>query len=463
MLEQNRTNGIIATMKKTHYTPYLYAIYFFLGWLAQPTVEAAQECDLMFTTGIYSQFNHQLKGYLQRNLAYYPELSQTNPDDNRLTLIHYLLAPLPDQLAAQRVYHQNFLIALRQLAGRDLSQFDDRTSRLICDLNHWIFLGPNLMPPMQAFLTQNLPWPEANMAMPEATRALYRTIKSDPRFNSCTRASVNDGLLNGNLPSYLFTYDNLKQTRVIRLATQAKDLSFFETLFAPARKGIYEEFLFHIDDFRHQSKIHLYVNLMKRQGEERRKTHQLEKFEAEEPALVLITLDKNSPFYYQSGKYRKVRDAFLFQELFLWEMFRLNSPFYWSKKIEAKDWQQTCRTILKDIHRHFFDNREALSVHERRDFIEIAYLKMLDALLKKIEPDAVNISCKHCMDRGPSLFALLYAEQVLKKGHGLTQIERDRLLTQLFAAPILLHNRSSYQDRIERFISALERLQSSSL
>lgn len=448
-------------MRSVKYTPYLYILCFFLAWLAQPTLEAVQECDLIFTSGIYGQFNHQLKGYLRRNLAYYPELSQARSDDNRLALIHYLLTPLPDQLAGQRAYHQNFLLALRQLALRNLSQFDDTTSRMVCDLNHWVFLGPNLMPQMQEFLTQNLPWPEASAALPDAARALYRTVKNDPRFNSCTRASVNDGLLNGNLPSYLFTYDNRKQTRVIRLATQAKDLSFFETLFAPARKGIYEEFLFHIDDFRHQSKIHLYVNLMKRQGEERRKTHQLEKFEAEEPALVLITLDKNSPFYYQSGKYRKVRDAFLFQELFLWEMFRLNSPYYWSKKIDAKEWQQTCRAILKDIHSQFFDNRADLSVRERRDFIEIAYLKMLDALLRKIEPDAVNISCKHCMDRGPSLFALLYAEQILKKGQGLSLAERDRLLTQLFGAPILLHNRSSYQDRIERFLSTFERLQGS--
>lgn len=344
----------------------------------------------------------------------------------------------------KREMHAQLIMGLRESIKKDPCKN--------AHLAHWLFSKPDLMPAMEKFLFSKVPYP-AEVDLIKSIRITHETIRQNVELrNSFGEPEIDDGLLHGNLPSYLFDY---KTSRVIRMANAACDVPWYKRMWLLPENGVFEEFQCHIDDFSKQGKLHLYVNLMKRYGNERAKTRQLENYEKIAGGLALVTFDKNSPFYLQEENFEMPSEAF--KSEFMENLFAPKGNFYWSKKLDPSAWKTTCKTLLDEVHLNYFNNTDTLGMEERQDFIELTYLALIDRLITHFEPQIVNITCKQSMDRGPSLYTLLFAKQLLSQ-HQRLEDETKRLLTYLFAPPLLVHNRSSHTTRIERFIAALERM-----
>lgn len=412
--------------KKPFLLIFLFLSLFFLGVFVAPNFrEEIHECDNIFLSGLYDRYRNGLKEFL--------DSQQINP-----------LAPE----ASSRKSHEQFVRKLRKALSEKRVDYSP--------LIEWIYTAPSLTEPMQNFLISEALMVDSILGIEENFSLLLEKCRGDSRFkNNYGKSKNDDGFLHGNLPFYLYDYGNCK---VIRMANQAKDLSFYEKFFTPPSKGVHEEFHSHIESFNRSGKKHLYINLMKRHGIEWKKTGLLERYEAISPGLVLVTLDKNSSFYMQTKG--QTEDSAQFKKQFLEKIFDPKGNFYWSKKLDLDFWKKSCHEIVEKTHQEFFSEQTFFTVHEKKDFIEIAYLKIIESLIEQFNPELMNISCMKSMDRGPSLFSLFYASQKLKEGRKISEIQPE-LVTWLFATPLLVNNRPCHASRINRFVSALQRIEAS--
>jgi hypothetical protein len=179
-------------------------------------------------------------------------------------------------------------------------------------------------------------------------------------------------------------------------------------------------------------------------------THSLEALESQCDNLYFVTLDKNSSFYKQEKeKYPDQWESASFKEAFLTHMFSDN--YFWSKHLNLPIWKEELREIVNQEHQSLFQNAEMLDRKEREDLIEISYLEILNHLVDKWHPSSMNITCRQGMDRGPSLMVLW----MLQKG----MMSKSEIAALLLAPPLMHHNRASHASKVERFISAAQRLE----
>lgn len=292
-----------------------------------------------------------------------------------------------------------------------------------------MFLGVDLTPSYEDFLYAQVP-PFLEGDFFEYLKTTFTDLKS--RYPKSKTTLSNDSYSEGNLPFLQFELSGIK---VIRMGLPMIETSYFQSLFFPP--SINPEFV----RFIRLQKRHLYVNLMKREGLEGPASVALEALELKEPKLAIVTLDKNSDFYWQKGNYPDT--AAEFKSLFLKKLTDKKGAYYWSYHLE--NWPSQLEEILEDVHRSYFPQNDLFTKEERQAFIELAYLEILDRLTQSLLPSSLNITCKHAIDRGPSL-AVLWQ---MKKG---AATERQ-VTALLLAPPLLMHNRMSHKARLDRFIA----------
>lgn len=425
----------------------------FLFYRMNPSQKASiHECDNIFSSDVYTEFQQQLTAFVENDLATHPFLKSEHPK-----LVQFVTLLLEPQSKDLRYYHTSWLTSLRTQLNLLGEQPSDELNRFFLRLDHWLMTSPDLTKSIENFLFTKFALPKYKEDYASVIHSYHHQIlHSSPNFYSFKAPAYDDGYLYGNIPSYLFSLNNPKKTKVLRMANFAKDLPLVKSLFLPPKDGIQPEFVQYIEQLGDGK--HLYVNLMKRKGKESRKTQQLENFEATQASLILVSLDKDSTFYWQARNYANLNDAERFKTAFHQNLFRKSGNYYWSNKIDLNAWAKDSREILDEVHRKYFSSRPFLSVKERTDFIELSYIAMIDRLVLKFEPECLNISCKHSMDRGPSLTTLFYVGELFKQGKGLF-LGHPKIITMLFSPPLLVHNRRSHTSRIDRFASALERMQ----
>ncbi|KAF3362161.1 hypothetical protein PHSC3_001226 [Chlamydiales bacterium STE3] len=408
------------------------------------------ECDNVFSSPVYNSFKNQMLAFIVNDKCQYPLFYEKNSSS-------LLLNALFNSALKPREYHENWVEALRRELRFISPTTPSETVQFYRRFCQWLMTCPELTPSIQEFLYQKYIFPTSQYDTLELISHYHQKISSDSSlFNPYKHPRLDDGFLFGNLYANLFKLGNSQKTQVIRIPNCAKDVSLLSSFLIPPEQGVHEEFSNYITHLGDQK--HLYVNLMKRRGKELKKSRLLENFEASQKALLLVTLDKDSSFYWQSFDDSKSSEAQVFKETFIHHMFKEKGDFYWSKKLNREEWQKECRELVNNIHAQFFANRPFLQNQERKDFIELSYLAIIEALVFKFQPSCLNLSCKQSMDRGPSLTTLLYVEHCLKRGDSLEECHGE-ILTMLFAPPILIHNRHSHDSRIDRFLSALRTLQ----
>lgn len=292
-----------------------------------------------------------------------------------------------------------------------------------------MFIGVNLTKAYENFLFSQIPCYEKGDFFGYLSHSLA-LLKENPRFQKSKTTLTNDSYAEGNLPFLQF---QLGQTKVIRMGLPIVEAPYYQTFFFTPK--INPEFLAFV---RSQDR-YLYVNLMKRSGLEGPFSHALESLEEIEPTFAVVTLDKNSDFYWQKGDYPESSQEF--KGLFLKKMLDPKGDYYWSKhlKLNLKD-------LLEEVDIAYFDRKDKLSRPERKDFIELTYLEILDHLKETLAPSTMNITCKHAIDRAPSLAVLWQLKHHLAN--------ENEVAALLLAPPLLMHNRTSHQARLDRFISA---------
>ena len=275
---------------------------------------------------------------------------------------------------------------------------------------------------------------------------------------------ANDPLLYGDMPFFLYEWRNSKKTKVIRIPNMARDYMEFVDGEIQFESKINEEFYHYLKVLTKKKQKQLYINLMARHAESRdeAKTSLIEKLELDPEiadSIIVVTLDrsKSSDFYMQTGIYKGQNDSAHFKRDFYERMIDPEGEYYWSKKIAGNSWNLRLKEILDIVHTQFFDDAPSMTFEERVDFIELTYLHIANKLMSFFEPDFLNISCKNTIDRGPSLYTLTHADQLLESGKKFEDIYEE-LVSSLLHPPAAFHNRNGHLFRIMRFDSALDRL-----
>lgn len=390
-----------------------------------------EECANEFITAFYNDYHSQLKNFINT----YPDIQQICNSSNTIhRLVLNINQPLENAVHRRKV-HENFVDEWRLLIQSPHKENLD----FIRALTNWIYLKPDMK---QATIDYFAPF----KSDPVNLMRVFKALRQNKAFSRAPHETTHviDQYRNGNLPSLLFTLNNDSQTRVLRMGYPLDTINRKHLPWITPEA--YPEFLF----FLQNQTGHLYVNLMKRNGTESSASKALEKLEKKLPGFFIVTLDKNSNFYWQSKNQSVDLLADDFKNQFFNHLTNFNGDFYWSKHLEQDKWGHQLKRIMENVHAQYFPDKDSLNAQERQDFIELSYLKILDALVEQLQPASMNITCRQCMDRGPSLYVLWMLEK-----NAITSSEIPDLL---LAPPLLIHNRPSHPSRVTRFISAAQRI-----
>ncbi len=416
------------------------------GWLTFKIFPPIEEGKNVFDSPIYSHYRFKLKQWVANHPAY--ETVKILP----LTVYQKKVKALLDEIdkqpgtpQEQRASHEALIKKIRELSvlSQNLNQEEQEHRKFFEEMIHWLFLEVDLKPQMQDFLYRYVNPPKEDVLI--YLQEIQKRLHARQQFNGIKQqAFYEDQFLQGNLPSFVALLNN--QTKLIRLGQPV--CQNFRLLWWCLSPQISPEFLLFLNKHPH----HFYVNLMKRKGVEGPLTHALETLENKNDHFYVITLDKNSSFYWQRNpEYPEEIESKDFKQIFLDNMCSSKGNYFWSKYLDASIWKEELKKMIHQVHASIFHHQEHLNRKERQDFIEITYLLILDHLVDKWNPPSMNITCRQGMDRGPSLMVLWLLHKRL--------LGKEDIAAVLLASPLIIHNRSSYASRIERLTSAAKRLE----
>lgn len=455
-------------------------VFFFLALLAVAALSAkkvfltektpSRECENLFASSLYDAYHLKLKSHLQRQPGYETVKEGTTELDRQMQqLLAAIDKPLGDSPTEKRAFHEAFVGELRKAAAQANAPVTEKelpAQQLFQSTIRWLFLEASLGGEVTVFLQDQIlprdPGKPIFDYLVDAQEELHDRLKA--KRQKVKGTPPEDHFLSGNLPLLISSIptrnepqglnalpsavDSQKVNKPVQLIRIAQPLlapSFFVRLISSAVPA--PEFV----QFLQQQESHLYVNLMRRQGSEGKLSTALELLQESIPHLHVVTLDKDSDFYWQRGKYEtELIDSDAFTKMFIDEMSYPGGRFFWSQDLEEKEWLTALKGAVESTRQEHFGRQLSLSRGERLDFIELTYLKILDALVSALQPVSMNITCRQSMDRGPSLMSLW----LWKQG----RLDEETLTTLLLAPPLIVHQRTCHLSRLKRFISAAERL-----
>lgn len=421
-----------------------FSIFPFL--LSEASSQALQDYELIFKSRIFTAYTEQLQAFLEQST----DKQTLNPEFS-------LIKVNPSSLKERQALYTLWMQKLRtQLYQQHLSEPTVRSLHQLC---YWRYTQPYLLPVYWNWLQQfgshySLDLEKSPNALLNQLSTLTQEILQDERLVSFCESESLDPHLIGHLPSFLY---QLNTTRFIHTARTVID--------SPDHRSsqVVPEFLGYLKQLKQEGQTHLYINLMLRTSKTKASCQALEALEKHPEVgdvIQVMTLDKTSNFYWQKAEFsQSTQQAGEFKQVFLTHLFddSAKGTYKWPCQIETKDWHSSCQAILDKVHDFYFDHQPIFSKQEREIFIELTYLHLIEEVLQRYQPTYCNISCKHSVDRGPSILAIFYAYQRLKEGHWI-QEDNKMLLTILLAPPLISHQRSPHTYRIQRFQQTFKQL-----
>lgn len=283
----------------------------------------------------------------------------------------------------------------------------------------------------------------------EEAKAAYFRIYAELGDQSLTHHQLFDPLHWGNLP-YIWTSLQIDSTKtdLIRMPAATRD--------TPNGCLIAEEFASFVRSLERQDRRHCYVNLMNKHcGNEQRRSQTLSNFareclKANQSNFIFASLDKNSP-QYLSGNCSKSKTLHL-QQL-------RESVHHWLLDPYFNQWPLPEDELRNQVKDALAQTEEILHLPENVDqnlcraFYDCAQTEMLRRLMKQFRPHTMNISCKNCIDRGPSQQVLL--SSWLDRLQNRPFFDSARAVC-LLAPAWLVSGRAMQKDRFERCFDALK-------
>lgn len=442
----------------------------------------------LYLSELPAAFRGQVRSYVTRTLWQYPHLLRLSLGKEEAKSRYQkqtadFLILVREQGSDLRAWHERFIRSFRDLTkgeqeaatplSRDIAAFLDAFAI-------WVFSEDDLSDVFLASFereTRFQPIQDQTREHLDIKKLLgdaYEQHRLQPKYVSYDKENyLTETILEGNMPLVVARYDLPgKKVPIVRSGTMVRDLANKENLQKHPEIDMSPEFTYYLLAQAKRGKTHLYVNLMrqiplpsKKHDIEDKRTRLIQQLESEPAtgkAARVITLDKNSQFYYQEGPFSTLKEADQFKKQFLANLTEQgpNARYYWSQHLDAKRWKETLSTIIEQVHQRYFGAKAELTDDERKGFIEVTYLKIVEAATQQLNVDVVNISCRYCIDRGASLISLVYFDQLLKQSPTLSGEKLSRLMAFLYAPGLFFHDRPIHVYRVEILQSAAAALAS---
>ncbi len=172
--------------------------------------------------------------------------------------------------------------------------------------------------------------------------------------------------------------------------------------------------------------------------------------------LTVVTLSKDSDFYYQENSYSHNNQAKSFMKQFVQQLQEEDTGFYFPDEVKDLLFPDTAQEMMHHIHRIFFSEKNVLSKGQRQAFIEIFYTFLQLKLLEIIKPAAMSFTCKDAVDSGGAAgvqwlaFLTLLAKEEVEEG----DLERMQLILHL--PSLLVRCRVILPDRFESLMNTVK-------
>ncbi len=268
-----------------------------------------------------------------------------------------------------------------------------------------------------------------------------------------------DPIYQGNLPSYQFTCSSKSfDAKCLRLPCPTCH-------FQIDKAKVIEEFKGYLSYLKQKELgTHLLFNLQDRTSwQECARCKALEEL-TKEPKyadqFILVTLPKQTAFYFQTDDYKEMSQSKEFLQV-LKEQIQSQEDcgFFFSKKLAKKELKPFFEKMPLLIHKWIFNSQESLSRRERLDFIEIFYQLLIVKVLDLIKPTFFSFTCKDAVDVGPVNTVGFYSTlKMMSKKGGYDNKEQDRLLWMLYSPSLMIRERLTDEQRVSRMMSAMTSL-----
>jgi hypothetical protein len=267
-----------------------------------------------------------------------------------------------------------------------------------------------------------------------------------------------DPVIQGNIPMQLFEiHAKNKQIHFLKVPCPTRQHMINKAEILDEMRG----FLRYYNTTSPKQK-HLMINLQDRTSWKEfircKALEEMQKNAEFNPALVVVTLAKNTDFYSQANEYEEVDRTNVFFAILLKQLEQAEGyGFYFPSSFKSVELCGFAAALIPIIHRHFFEKKEILTRREREDFIEIFYQFIVLKLIDHYNPTTVSFTCKDAIDTGAAASALFFAFIHLLQGGFEEKQEIDYFRWLLYAPSLFVRERALDPERFNRVLTALER------
>jgi hypothetical protein len=175
--------------------------------------------------------------------------------------------------------------------------------------------------------------------------------------------------------------------------------------------------------------------------------------------LLVVTLAKETEFYYQDGPYVEINKSSDFLDQFQMHLEDEQSGYYFPPALREVLFPEWTRALLEKIHLLFFEEKNTLTVKARRAFIDITHLFIALKAADFFDPQYLTFLSKDGLDLGAcEVVELLVLLQGSKK-EGWHSKELAKLSALLFGQTLLIRERNIQKKCFERFLQAIKWLE----
>ncbi len=175
-------------------------------------------------------------------------------------------------------------------------------------------------------------------------------------------------------------------------------------------------------------------------------------------SIDVVTLCKDSDFYFQTGAYKELSSIKHFFKQIVLQLHSPETGFYFPKWIEEKIFNGFIEKLIQQVHRFFFDSKSNLSQEERQDFIEILYQFLTLKLVEICSANSFSFTCKDGLDVGPTSMCGFFAFIKTLSGESLSKEDQENMQMLLFAHPVLARQRCIKAQHFNRMIQSQRRI-----
>lgn len=173
--------------------------------------------------------------------------------------------------------------------------------------------------------------------------------------------------------------------------------------------------------------------------------------------LLVITLPKNTDFYFQTNEYTSLDRA----EDFLKALQeQLKAPeecgYFFPPAFKRAALSEFVEQVLPAIHAQFFEKKKELSRQDRQIFIEIFYQFLVLKAIDLLEPTSLSFTCKDGIDLGAAQQGSFYGFLKLLTEDFTEKEEQDFLRWLLYMPALLIRERAIHAERFHKTVSLLE-------